>query len=949
MTDKVNIETKKEHQLSARLLKVIEALVKELQLSRGRALKLSLDSSLDRDLGLDSLGRVELIVRVEQRFGVTLPESTFAEIESPRDLLQAITTARGREGIPPVSEPSVTEAGEVQGTPDSARTLIEVLEWHLAHHPERVHIRILGEESEVESVTYRELWEGALQAAAALQKRGLQTGEAVAIMLPTGKEYFFSFLAILLAGAIPVPIYPPARRSQLEDHLQRHSGILNNCQASILITVSEAKMVGKLLKSQVLSLRSVVTFSDLASQSGEYLQPVIGPDDIAFLQYTSGSTGSPKGVVLSHANLLANIRAMGEALEADSSDVFVSWLPLYHDMGLIGAWLGSMYFAISFVVMSPLAFLTRPQRWLRAIHHYRGTLSASPNFGYELVLKRVTDEMLEGIDLSHWRCAFNGAEPVSPDTIDRFTRRLAPAGFKAEAMMPVYGLAESSVGLVFPPLHTLPRIDHVQREEFSHTGYAREAHPSDSNALRFVTCGQPIAGHSIRIVDRDGKLLPERREGALQFQGPSSTRGYYRNPDATQQLFRRDWLDTGDLAYLADGYLFVTGRSKDLIIRAGRNIYPQEVEEVVSSIEGVRKGCVVTFGTIDPRSGTERLVLIAESREQDEEARRRIEEEITGVANDLIGLPPDEVVLAPPHTVLKTSSGKVRRSACREMYERGELGKTQSALWVQISRMLMRSLLPGWHRLKQAAASLLFAVYAWLVFYALAAICWILVVISPVMRWRWSVMRALAKSLAWLTATRIRVEGLHNLPDPETPCIYVANHASYLDGVLMVASIPRRFKYVAKYELKDSLVSRLFLDRMGVEYVERFDKQRGVNDARRLAEGVQGGESLFIFPEGTFQDAPGLLNFHMGAFLIAVDAGLPIVPIAIRGTRSILRGKSVFARRGSITVTIGEVIGAGEAPDTQPADRWKRAVQLRNQARKQILLHCGEPEVSKVE
>ncbi|MCW8918893.1 MAG: AMP-binding protein [Gammaproteobacteria bacterium] len=940
------METEDEDRLSASLLSVIDVLVKELRPSRGQSVKLSLDSSLDRDLGLDSLGRVELIVRVEQRFGVTLPQSTFAEIETPRDLLRAIGTARGRADVLPVSEPAIQEVGEIRGEPDSARTLIDVLEWHLARHPERVHIRILGEEGEPDTLTYRELWESAMNMAAALQRRGLQTGETVAIMLPTSREYFFSFLAILLAGAIPVPIYPPARRSQLEDHLQRHSGILNNCQASTLITVSEAKMIGQLLKSQVLSLRDITTFSDLLSQPGEYRRPVVGPDDIAFLQYTSGSTGNPKGVVLSHANLLANIRAMGEAIEVDSSDVFVSWLPLYHDMGLIGAWLGSMYFAISFVVMSPLTFLTRPQRWLQAIHHYRGTLSASPNFGYELVLKRVSDEMLKGIDLGRWRCAFNGAEPVSPDTIRRFTRRLAPAGFRAEAMMPVYGLAESSVGLVFPPLKTVPRIDHVQREVFTHTGYAREADPSDSSALRFVTCGQPLPGHSIRIVDSDGNLLSERHEGALQFQGPSSTSGYYRNPEATQQLYKGKWLNTGDLAYLADGYLFVTGRSKDLIIRAGRNIYPQEVEEVVSNIEGVRKGCVVTFGTVEPHTGTERLVLIAETREQDEGARQAIEKEITAVANDLIGLPPDEVILAPPQTVLKTSSGKIRRSACRQMYERGELEKTQAAFWVQVLRTVMRSLLPAWHRLIQAASIHLYAAYAWMLFYSLAAICWVSVILLPVMRWRWSVMRTLAKSLALLTDTRIKVEGLQNLPDPETPCVYVANHASYLDGVLMVAAIPRRFRYVAKNELKSSPVSRMFLNRMGVEYVERFDKQRGVSDTRRIAETLRGRESLFFFPEGTFQDVPGLLNFRMGAFLVAADAGVPVVPIAIRGTRSILRGKSKFARYGSITVTIGEAIGASEATEMETPDPWKRAVQLRNQAREWVLRHCGEPDAS---
>ena len=231
-------------------------------------------------------------------------------------------------------------------------------------------------------------------------------------------------------------------------------------------------MVGRLLKSQVLSLRGVVTVSELTASSAPYIRPSISPNDIAFLQYTSGSTGNPKGVVLTHANLLANIRAMGEAVEATPDDVFVSWLPLYHDMGLIGACFGSLYFAILLIVMSPLSFLSRPKRWLWTIHQYRGTISASPNFGYEYCLLRLEDEAIEGLDLSCWRLALNGAEPVSPDSIEGFSRRFEPLGFKAEAMTPVYGLAESSVGLAFPPLHRGPLIDRIDREKFSLTGQA---------------------------------------------------------------------------------------------------------------------------------------------------------------------------------------------------------------------------------------------------------------------------------------------------------------------------------------------------------------------------------------------------------------------------------------------------------------------------------------------
>jgi 1-acyl-sn-glycerol-3-phosphate acyltransferase len=932
--------------LTNTFLMLIEDLVTELHADKTLSFVLNLDSSLDDDLGLDSLARIELISRIEQHFNVTLPQRDFAEAESPRDLLRSIINAQGHKKTFPAKQVIERAVGKVGKLPHHATTLVDVLEWHLQHNPERLHINILGDDNDVQGLTYQQLWQGAQRVAAGLQQIGVQPGEAAAIMLPTGRDYFFSFFGILLTRAVPVPIYPPVRRSQLEDHLHRHSGILNNCVATVLITMPEAKVVARLLKSQVLSLREVVTVNDLCSVSASYVHPSISPDDIAFLQYTSGSTGNPKGVVLTHDNLLANIRAMGKAVAATPDDVFVSWLPLYHDMGLIGAWLGSMYFAMLLVVMSPLSFLSKPERWLWAIHQYRGTLSASPNFGFEFCLLRLEDEAIAGLDLSSWRLAFNGAEPVSADSIDGFIHRFQPLGFKAEAMMPVYGLAESSVGLAFPPLNRKPVIDRIKRDEFSHNGQAIPADLADKNALHFVACGHALPGHQIRIVDTNGEELPERQQGGLQFRGPSVTSGYYRNPEATKTLFIGDWLDSGDLAYIAAGDVFITGRTKDVIIRAGRNVYPPEVEEAVGNIEGIRKGCVVAFAARDRHYATERLVILAETRITDQQTIKALKNQISEISSDLIGLPPDEVIIAPPHTVLKTSSGKVRRSACRDLYEKNQLSQTTRSFWLQLTRTALQSALPLARRLLHEFVNSIYAVYVWTLFLILTSVTWLTVMLLPTLKWRWRAAHGLARFLFFASGIKIVVNGHENLPPESQISVYVANHSSYLDSFAVVASIPRNFSFIAKHELSKNFFTGAALKRIGTKFVERFDKLRSVHNAQDIASTKHLTQSLFFYPEGTFTRVSGLQNFHMGAFITAAITGMQVVPIAIRGTRSILRPGTWMPRRGRITFTVGKVITPAVEVEAGTGSQWATAVKLREAAHQHILAHCGEVDLS---
>ncbi|MBE9536683.1 MAG: AMP-binding protein [Proteobacteria bacterium] len=913
------------------MLELISQLVDELHTRKGRT-ELSLDSLIERDLGIDSLGMVELLHRVEDRFSVVLPEQVLSSSETPRDLLRAVLAA-GSGAAKTEALPRPYILPETEGVPHHTKTLLDVLEWHVNAHPDRQHIRFYG--GPVDSLTYGDLKKKGEAVAAGLVSRGLLPGQSVAIMLPTGPDYFYSFIGALLAGAVPVPIYPPARPSQIEEHLRRHSAILNNSLAAILITVAEAQPIARLLKGRVETLKSVVTAGELIVEGGEFRPHPGKPEDVALFQYTSGTTGNPKGVVLTHSNLLANIRAMGENVEATSRDVFVSWLPLYHDMGLIGAWLGSLYYGMLLVLMSPLSFLARPERWLQAIHQYRGTISGGPNFGYELCLRK---QSTESLDLSSWRIAFNGAEPVSPETVTRFQDCFAKSGFKAQAYSPVYGLAESSVGLAFPPLGRGPLIDRIQREAFIRDRRALPADETYSHPLRFVASGRPLSGHEIRVVDANGREVGERVEGQLQFKGPSATSGYFRNPEATARLFHGEWLDSGDLAYMAGGDIYLTGRSKDIIIRAGRNIYPDELEEAVGNIPGIRKGCVVAFGSIDPVTGTERLVLLAETRETEAVILERFHKEINAITIDLLGTPPEDVVLVPPRTVLKTSSGKIRRAASRELYEKGKTGLGQRALWWQFARLWLLGLAPQLKRLWRRSVEFLYASWAWMVFYTMAITTWSLVAIIPGLVRRRSIVKEIARSAVKLTGISLSVSGLDRLPGNKT-CVLVSNHASYLDGIMLAAALPPTFCYVAKRDLKGSFIPLLFLRRIDARFVERFDMESGLDDARYISDSVRKGDSLAFFPEGTFGRMPGLRPFYMGAFVSSAEAGVPLVPVVIRGTRSILRALSWFPRRGAVKVTICE-------PIMPKGSDWAAAIELRDAARSEMLRHCGEPDLS---
>jgi len=919
------------------VLDVIRKLAEEV--GGGRAARaVTPRASLDRDIGLGSLEKVELLVRLEASFGRPF-DDRFLALDTPREFARLL--ANGGAAAEPAA-PACTAAVPLDpATPAAAVDTIHASLWSRAdENPMRPHVYLREDDGTETVITYGRLRDEAAAVAGGLRERGVNPGDTVALMLPTGLDFLAAFHGILLAGGIPVPIYPPARLDRLEEYAARQSAILADAGVKLLLTVARARAVAALLRPRVPSLRDVATVRELVDEGVPWQEAGGRSSDPAFIQYTSGSTGAPKGVLLTHANLLANVTAVGAALRMTPVDVGAIWLPLYHDMGLIGSWLFCMHAGLPIAIQSPLSFLSKPERWLWTIHDRKATLSPAPNFAYELCVKKIPERALEGLDLSSWRVALNGAEPVNPETIERFVKRFEPYGFRREAMMPVYGLAENSVAVCFPPPGRGPVIDAVEREAFERDRRATPWAGSGAAPLRFASVGQAVEAHEVRIVDDAGREVGDRVIGRLAFRGPSMTSGYFNKPDATAAIrVAGGFLDSGDLAYRADGEFYVTGRRKDLIIKAGRNLVPQEIEEIASTVEGIRKGCVVAFGVARPTLGTEELVVVAETRATQPAAREALQAKVIQRVAAAIGVPPDTVVLARPGAVLKTSSGKIRRAATRERYVAGELGQvsgTSVGTRLRLAGGTAAALIAD--RAAQVARGA-YAAYAGLLGVLVVAVFWPPVALLKRQSLAFSLGRTAARALFFLGGCRLRAEGVERMKGGAY--VLACNHTSFADVLALMAMLPEGFVFLAKKEITGWPIISSFIAAGRHLTVDREDAAHSVADAAKIGRALADGTSVLIFPEGTFTASPGLRPFRLGAFQNAVDTGVPVVPMALRGARRVLRDKTLIPRPGPIDLWIGEPVHAN-------GTGWTAVVDLRDRVAAAIAQHCGEPRLDVV-
>lgn len=552
-------------------------------------------------------------------------------------------------------------------------TALEALQLRVAAAPALPLFGFLDEAGVRLRLTVSETLERVTEVAAGLVAAGVRRGEPILLMLPPDETFVVALLGAQRAGALPVAAYPPTSPRRLDAQAATAAGILEDCDARWVISGGLLAPFADLLGRRHGGPLGVLRLERLGPAPGVDLPPLPGPDELAFLQYTSGSTGDPKGVAITQRSLTAQLWALGQALPGMRCPVrraaqrVVSWLPPYHDMGLVGCIFYPVYWGVQVLLASPLLFIRKPWLWLRWISEQRATQTVAPNFAYERLASRVSERYLRDLDLSSLEVAWNGAEPISADTIRRFTQRFAPQGLAATTMFPVYGLAENTLCAAHAQAERATVIDRISRSALEERGEAVPVADA-AGSVEVVSVGQPACGTELVVVDPEGLPCPERVCGEIRLRGDSAMHGYYRRPRGPE-WDAAGWLCTGDVGYLAEGQLYVVGRRGDLIIVSGRNVFPHDVERAAAAVPGASAGRVVAFGVPDGK-GSEALVVCAELSPEpastaDHPALRRA---IRARVTDTLGVSPARVELVARGWILKTSSGKPRRRACRERY-----------------------------------------------------------------------------------------------------------------------------------------------------------------------------------------------------------------------------------------------------------------------------------------
>lgn len=552
-------------------------------------------------------------------------------------------------------------------------------------------IRFLDRRENETFLGYDQVYRRARIVAGTFQRLGIRPGDKIALVLPTAPEFFDAFYGAQLLGAVPVPLYPPVRLGRLDEYHLRTAQMMQAADVRLVCTDPRInRILGRTLAGAKPDLGCLL----LEEPAGEpATPPAIDPDAPALIQFSSGTTITPKPVLLTHRQILANVATMEatilKAYPEKSGIVHsgVCWLPLYHDMGLIGCIILALYHVADITLIPPELFIARPAVWLRALSKYRGTISPAPNFAYSLCADRIKDEDLAGVDLSHWLCALNGAEPVTPSVLDRFIERFQPFGLREEALTPVYGLAEAALAVTFYDLKKRFRITHFNAELL-----AQGKVKADPQGKPLVCLGAPLPGYELRFIDEDGEPCRRNEIGQVWVKGPSIMQGYYGRTRETERALVDGWLNTGDLGFLYRGHLYLYGRAKDLIIIRGRNYAPQMIEQAINDLPGVRKGCTAAIGFVPEEGENEGLIVFVErDRSGNTADDGRLGDEVSRRITEMTQLVAETVVVLDPGTLPRTSSGKIRRGETLKRYQADTLSPPKQMSVLRLAAEMMRS------------------------------------------------------------------------------------------------------------------------------------------------------------------------------------------------------------------------------------------------------------------
>ncbi len=585
--------------------------------------------------------------------------------------------------------------------PEAARTLLDLLD--RASRIEERGLTLLDRRERPTFLSWRRVSEGAARIAAALGALGVEPGERVALIFPTCAEFFDAFFGILVAGAVPAPLYPPVRLGRLAEYHRRTARMIEAAGARLVLADRRVRrLLGEAMElaRPALGCRTLDGLPAPASAGSPTARPTAS--DLALVQFSSGTTVDPKPVALSHGAIVAQAATLN-GFWPDTEEVThrgASWLPLYHDMGLIGCVLPALERRTDLTLLGPEVFVARPAAWLRAISRFRATVSPAPNFAYGLCVETVRDEELDGVDLSSWRVALNGAEAVSARTLRAFAERFRRWGFRAEALTPVYGLSEAALAVTFSSLgrpFTSARFERPSLEPGQTPRKlpreASGANAADAPAGReIVSVGSPLPGFEIEVRGEEGRALPAGRVGRIWVRGPSLMAGYLGRPEATARALVDGWLDTGDLGFLSGGELYLTGRAKDQVILRGRNYGPEEIEAAACTVPGARAGCAVAASYLPEEAEQEELVVLVEAARDASESERRA---LPAMAREAVlagtGLAADRVVVLEPGTLPRTSSGKLRRGEALRLWLSGTLEAPAPVTPLRLAAAVTRS------------------------------------------------------------------------------------------------------------------------------------------------------------------------------------------------------------------------------------------------------------------